>query len=80
MRKLVQVCDCKSQTLCQSSRLATVQVRLVISDAAHVFHGTSVELRHKDLVVLAEGVRFPEQLLVKVHTALGHTEHLLACC
>ena len=53
-------------------------VVVTVGDAAGVLHGACVELRHKDLVVLFEGVGGAKQLLEVLKASLGQVEDFLA--
>src|SRR4030065_172354 len=48
--------------------------RVGVADGGDVLHATPVELGNEDLVVLAEGVRLVEEVLVEVDARLGDGE------
>ncbi len=54
----------------------TEEEPVVEGDGTDVLHGTGVELRHEELVVLAEGVGPAEQAGVVVHALARHLEDL----
>jgi len=57
--------------------LSSVQVELVIGDAAHVLHCTEEMLGNEDLIILSKRIFLTKKDFVEANTSLGDLEHLI---
>src|SRR5438309_8354581 len=58
------------------TRATSKDVRLVERDASGILHGSHVEFRHEELVVLVEGVRESKIAVEEVQPGAGYFEDL----